>query len=66
MTPAQWTAAQNAVTALNDPALSAFFDQGTDVIPANSTTLISLGEAIGLTADQITALVQQAAAISIP
>lgn len=66
MTAAQWTAVQNAIVALNNPAVSAFFAHGTNVIPANSTTLISLGAAIGLTADQVTALVQQASAVSIP
>jgi hypothetical protein len=66
MTAAQWTAAQNAVAALNNPAVSAFFAHGTNVIPANSTTLVALGEAIGLTAAQITTLVQQASAVAIP
>jgi hypothetical protein len=66
MTAAQWTAAQDAVTALNNPALSAFFAHGTNVVPANSTTLVSLGATIGLTAAQVTALVQQASAVSIP
>jgi len=66
MTAAQWTAAQNAVAALDNPAVSAFFAHGTNVIPANSTTLAQLGTAIGLTAAQVTALVQQASAESIP
>lgn len=66
MTTAQWTAAQNAVAALNNPAVSAFFAHGTNIIPASSTTLLSLGTTIGLTAAQITALVQQASAVSIP
>jgi hypothetical protein len=66
MTAAQWTAAQNAIAALSNPAVSAFFAHGTNVIPANSTTLVQLGTAIGLTAAQITALVQQASAVSIP
>ena len=66
MTAAQWTAAQSAIAALNNPAVSAFFAHGTNVIPANSTTLLSLGTAIGLTAAQITALVQQASVVSIP
>lgn len=66
MTPTQWTAAQAAVAALNNSAVSAFFAHGTNVIPANSTTLLALGEAIGLTADQITALVTAAALVSIP
>ncbi len=66
MTPAQWAAAQGAVAALNNPAVSAFFAHGTNVIPANSTTLLALGAAVGLSAEQITALVQQASAVSIP
>jgi hypothetical protein len=66
MTAAQWAAAQSAVAALNNAAVTAFFAHGTNVIPANSTTLIALGDAIGLTAMQITALVQQAAQVSIP
>jgi len=66
MTAAQWTAAQNAVAALNIPAVSAFFAHGTSVIPANSTTLLALAEAIGLSAAQVAALVQEAAAVSIP
>lgn len=66
MTTDQWTAAQAAVAALNNPAVTAFFAHGTNVIPANSTTLLGLGEAIGLTADQVAALVVQAAAVAIP
>jgi len=66
MTPSQWTAAQAAVAALNNPAVSAFFAHGTNVIPADSKTLLALGEAIGLTADQIAALVTEAAAVAIP
>ncbi len=66
MSAAQWTAAQNAVAALNNPAVSAFFAHGTNVIPANSTTLLSLGAAIGLSAVQVAALVEQASAVSIP
>ncbi len=66
MTTAQWTAAQNAVAAFNNPAVSAFFTHGTNVIPSNSTTLLALGEAIGLSDDEVTTLVQQAAAVAIP
>jgi hypothetical protein len=66
MTSAQWTAAQNAVAALNNPAVSAFWAHGTNVIPANSVTLLSLGAAIGLTADQVTTLVAAASQIVIP
>jgi len=66
LTVAQWSAVQSAVTALNSPAISAFFAHGTNVIPATSTTLLSIGATIGLTASQVAALVVQAAAISIP
>ena len=34
MTPAQWMAVQSAVAALANPAVSAFFAHGTNVIPA--------------------------------
>jgi hypothetical protein len=66
MSQPQWTAAQNAISALNNPAVSAFWAHGTNVIPANSTTLIELGQTLGLSAAQVTALVSQAAAVSIP
>jgi hypothetical protein len=66
MTAAQWTQVTSAVAALNNPAVSAFFAHGTNEIPANSTTLLSIGESIGLTATQIAALVVEAAAVSIP
>lgn len=66
MTTAQWTAAQAAVAALGNPAVTAFFAHGDSVIRANSTTLISLGATIGLTPVQVTALVAQAAAVAIP
>lgn len=66
MTAVQWTAAQNAIAALGNPAVSAFFAHGTNTIPATSTTLLSIGATLGLTAAQVTALVQQAATVSIP
>jgi hypothetical protein len=66
MTPAQWTAVQNAIAALNNPAVSAFFSHPGAQIPASSSALLSLGAAIGLTADQVKSLVQQAAAVTIP
>jgi predicted DsbA family dithiol-disulfide isomerase len=66
MTPTQWTAVQAAVTTLGNAAVSAFFAHGTNVIPSNSTTLLSLGAAIGLSAGQVTALVAQASTVSIP
>lgn len=66
MTAAQWSAAQSAVDALNNPAVTAFFAHGTNVIPANSVTLLQLAETLGMTAEQISALVAQAALVSIP
>lgn len=66
LTSAQWAQVQTAVQAMNNPAVTAFASHGTNVIPANSTTLIALGQAIGLTVDQVTALVQQASQIVIP
>jgi hypothetical protein len=66
MTSAQWAAVQGAVAALNNPTVNAFFAHGTNTIPANSTTLIALGETIGLTAAQVAALVAQASAVVIP
>ncbi|MGD0762100.1 MAG: hypothetical protein ABR929_02725 [Roseiarcus sp.] len=66
MVPAQWTAVTNAVAALANPAVSAFFAHGANVIPADSTTLLSLGASIGLSAAQVTALVAEAGAVSIP
>lgn len=66
MSDAQWTQIQTAVTTLANPAVSAFFAHGTNMIPSNSTTLLALGETIGLTAVQIATLVQVASGISIP
>ena len=66
MTSAQWSAAQTAITNLNNPTVAAFFSHPGNSIPANSTTLIALGEAIGLTVDQIAALVTQGSQVSIP
>ncbi len=66
LTPAQWSAVQAAVAAANNPALTAFAAHGSNVIPANSTTLLSLGAAIGLSAAQVAALVAEAATVAIP
>jgi hypothetical protein len=66
LTAAQWTGVQAAVAAVNSPVLSSFVTHGGNVIPANSTTLIALGAAIGLTPDQVTALVLEASTVSIP
>jgi hypothetical protein len=66
MPPAQWASVMAAVAALNNPTVSAFVAHGTNVMPANSTTVLALGAAIGLTPDQVTALVAQASTIVIP
>ncbi len=66
MTADQWSAVQSFIASMNNPTVSAFFAHGTNQIPSDSTTLAQIGVAIGLTADQITALVTQAAAVSIP
>lgn len=66
LSPSQWAAVQAAVAAANNAALTAFAAHGNNLIPANSTTLISLGAAIGLTADQVKAIVIQASAVAIP
>ena len=66
MPPVQWASVMAAVAALNNPTVSAFAAHGTNVMPANSTTVLALGAAIGLTPDQVTALVTQASTIDIP
>ena len=66
LTPVQWTAVQAAIAAMNNPIVSAFAQHGTNVIPAASTTLISLGASIGLSAAQVAALVAEAALVSVP
>ena len=65
MTADQWSNVQTTVASFGDPAVSAFFAHGTNLIPSNSTTLQMLGVAIGLTTAQITSLVQQASTVSI-
>jgi hypothetical protein len=66
-TPPTWPQVQAAVTAQNDPALTAFFAVGMNPIPANSITLARLAAAVPapLTAAQVTALVAAAAAVAI-
>jgi hypothetical protein len=66
LTPEQWSGVQVAVTAMNNPTVTAFMAHGSNFIQANSTTLIQLGAAIGLTPDQVTALVEKASAVIIP
>jgi len=66
LTPSQWSQVLDVVATMNNPALTAFAAHGSNFIPANSTTLIQLGAAIGLTPDQVTALVEQASAVVIP
>jgi hypothetical protein len=66
-TPPTWAQVQAAVAAQNSPALTAFFNVGTNAIPADSTTLLALAAALPspLTAAQVTALVAAAAAVAI-
>jgi hypothetical protein len=66
LTPDQWSQIQTAVEAMNDPAVTAFMAHGSNFIPANSKTLIQLGAAIGITPDELTALVEKASAVVIP
>jgi hypothetical protein len=66
MTAAQWTQVTAAVAALNNSDVSAFFAHGTNIIPANSTTLLAIGATIGMTAAQVASLVADGAAIAIP
>ena len=67
LTAAQATAVAAAIAASpNAATLQAFWETGGAPVPANSTTLLALGAAIGLTAAQVTALVQQAAEVQIP
>jgi hypothetical protein len=66
--PPTWAQVQAAVLAQNNAALSAFFNVGTNPIPANSKTLLALAAALPapLTPAQASALVAAAAEISIP
>jgi hypothetical protein len=66
MTDDQWTAVTNAVTAMNNRAVSAFFAHPGNLLPSNSTTLLSIAQAIGLTADQAVSLVRAATEVAIP
>ena len=68
MTSAQWSAVTAAVATSNNPAASAFFAHGTNQIPANSTTLLSLAASLSppIDAAGVAALVASAAAVSIP
>lgn len=66
LTVAQWTQVQAAVVALNNPAVSAYYAHGTNPITSDSTTLLALATAIGLTAAQAVMLIQQAALVQIP
>lgn len=65
LTPAQLSAAQAAIDALNNPAVTAFWKQGTNQIPANSATLIAIGAAMGLTPAQVSDLVTAASKVAI-
>ena len=69
LTPAQTTAVEAAIAAMpaqQSAALAAFWATGDEPVPSNSTTLQGLGAALGITADQVTALVQAASQVAIP
>src|ERR1035437_2186921 len=67
LTPAQTTAVEAAIAASPEAGvLQAFWATGDNPIPSNSTTLAGLGAAIGMTADQVTALVHAASQVAIP
>jgi hypothetical protein len=67
LTAAQTTAVESAIAASpNTAALQAFWATGDAPVPANSTTLLALGAAIGLSAAQVAALVTAASEVSIP
>lgn len=65
-TPPTWAEIGTVIAGMN-AAVKAFFAQGLNPIPANSVTLLSIAAATtpALTAEQVTALVSAAAAISI-
>ena len=66
-TPPTWPQVRAVVAAQNSAALTAFFNVGTNAIPADSKTLLALAAAVPspLTAAQVTALIAAAAAIAI-
>lgn len=61
-----WTQVTTAVQNSGNATMIAFFTHPGNLIPSNSTTLAALGTQLGMTAAQITSLVQQASAISLP
>ena len=66
LTAAQWSAAMNAIAAMNNPIISAFAAHGSNVIPANSTTLAALAVDVGIDPATLPALISQASTIAIP
>lgn len=66
MTEDQWTAVGTTVAAMNNRTLTAFFTHPGNLLPSNSTTLLAIAQAIGLTGAQATGLVKDAMAIIIP
>lgn len=61
-----WTQVENAVAASTDPKMKAFFKYSGNLIPENSVTLIAFGKSLGMTPDQVAALVQAASKVAIP
>ena len=67
-TPPTWANCQSVVNASNNPAAVAFFNNGTNLIPADSKTLLALAAstAPALTAAQVRTLVSAASTIALP
>jgi hypothetical protein len=66
LTSAQWTAVQNYINNSGNASLIAFAQHGSNQIPANSTTLAAIAQAVGIDPATLPALVAQASAIVIP
>ena len=67
-TPPTWANCQSVVNASNNPAAIAFFNNGTNLIPADSKTLLALAASTtpALTAAQVRTLVSAASTIALP
>lgn len=66
LTSAQLATINSAIAGMNNPALTEFFNQGDDLVPANSSTLLALGAILNLTPTQVASLVQTASLTVIP
>jgi hypothetical protein len=66
LTPAQNAALNSALTALNKPAVTAYFANGGQDLSAASANVIALGASMGLSPAQISTVITQASAIASP